>query len=41
MKFGWTHENEILNGRWAMIGIMCAMISEITTHTITFGFLPF
>jgi hypothetical protein len=41
MKFGFTHDNEILNGRFAMIGIMAAIISELTTGTITFGFLPF
>jgi hypothetical protein len=37
MKFGWTQENEILNGRLAMIGIMCAIVSELTTGTLTFG----
>jgi hypothetical protein len=37
MKFGWTPENEINNGRWAMVGIMLAMISELTTGTLTFG----
>lgn len=41
MKFGFTHENEIFQGRLAMIGIMLAIASELTTHTITFGFLPF
>ena len=41
MKFGFTHENEIFQGRLAMIGIMFAIVSELTTHTITFGFLPF
>jgi hypothetical protein len=41
MKFGFTHENEIINGRWAMLGIMLAIASELTTHTITFGLLSF
>jgi len=41
MKFGFTHENEIINGRLAMLGIMLAIASELTTHTITFGFLSF
>ena len=41
MKFGFTHENEIINGRWAMLGSMLAIASELTTHTITFGFLSF
>jgi hypothetical protein len=37
MKFGFTHENEILNGRLAMIGIMFAIVSELTTGTLVFG----
>ena len=37
MKFGFTHDNEILNGRFAMIGIMLAIVSELTTGTLTFG----
>jgi hypothetical protein len=37
MKFGWTQESEILNGRLAMVGVMLAMISELTTGTLTFG----
>ena len=41
MKFGFTKEAELLNGRWAMCGIMLAIASELTTHTLTFGFLPF
>lgn len=41
MKFGFTHENEILQGRLAMIGIMAAIVSELTTGTLTFGLLPF
>jgi hypothetical protein len=37
MKFGFTHENELLNGRLAMIGIMTAIVSELITGTLTFG----
>jgi hypothetical protein len=37
MNFGWTHENEILNGRIAMAAVMFAIVSELTTGTLTFG----
>lgn len=35
MKFGWTHENEILNGRLAMLGFL-AMVGAylVTGHVI-------
>jgi hypothetical protein len=41
MKFGFTEQAELLNGRLAMLGVMFAIASELTTQTITFGFLPF
>jgi hypothetical protein len=37
MKFGWTAESELLNGRLAMMGVMLAIISELSTGTLTFG----
>lgn len=37
MNFGWTAEAELLNGRVAMVSFMLAMISELTTGTLTFG----
>lgn len=37
MKFGFTHENEIFQGRLAMIGIVFAIVSELTTGTLAFG----
>lgn len=37
MKFGWSSDNEILNGRLAMVGIMLAVASEVMTGTLTFG----
>jgi hypothetical protein len=41
MKFGFTEQAELLNGRLAMLSVMFAIASELATHTITFGFLPF
>lgn len=37
MNFGWTTEAEALNGRLAMASVMLAIISELTTGTLTFG----
>jgi len=37
MKFGWTHENELKNGRFAMMGFVAAVISYVTTGSLFFG----
>jgi hypothetical protein len=37
MKFGWTPENEVLNGRLAMIGFIIAVGTYLTTGQIIPG----
>jgi hypothetical protein len=37
MKFGWTHENFLLNGRVAMLGIIMMMGTYLTTNQIIPG----
>jgi hypothetical protein len=37
MKFGWFHENEVLNGRLAMLGFVIAVGTYITTGQIIPG----
>lgn len=37
MKFGWTQENFILNGRLAMLGIIVMMGTYLTTGQILPG----
>jgi hypothetical protein len=37
MKFGWTPENEVLNGRLAMIGFVVAVGTYLTTGQILPG----
>jgi hypothetical protein len=37
MKFGWTEENEKLNGRLAMIGFVIAVGTYFTTGQIIPG----
>ncbi len=39
MKFGWTYENFMLNGRVAMIGIMIMMATYLKTGQIIPGIL--
>jgi hypothetical protein len=34
MKFGWTEENEKLNGRLAMVGFIIAVGTYLTTGQI-------
>lgn len=34
MKFGWTHENLILNGRLAMLGFVAMVGSYLVTGQI-------
>jgi len=38
MKFGWTKENFLLNGRIAMLGIIVMMGTYLTTNQIIPGF---
>jgi len=37
MKFGWTHEAEILNSRVAMLGFVAAVGAYVTTGQIIPG----
>jgi hypothetical protein len=37
MKFGWTHENFVLNGRIAMLGVMIMIGTYLTTGQIIPG----
>jgi Chlorophyll A-B binding protein len=37
MKFGWTEENELLNGRLAMLGFIVAVGTYLTTGQIIPG----
>jgi hypothetical protein len=37
MKFGWTHENEIKNGRLAMLGFLVMVGTYLTTGQIIPG----
>jgi hypothetical protein len=37
MKFGWTKENFLLNGRIAMLGIIVMMGTYLTTNQIIPG----
>ena len=37
MKFGWTHENFLFNGRLAMLGIIVMMGTYLTTGQIIPG----
>jgi hypothetical protein len=37
MKFGWTKENEILNGRLAMLGFVIAVGTYLTTGQVIPG----
>jgi hypothetical protein len=37
MKFGWTEENEVTNGRWAMVGFVVAVGTYITTGQLIPG----
>jgi hypothetical protein len=37
MKFGWTHENLILNGRLAMLGFVVMVGTYLTTGQILPG----
>jgi hypothetical protein len=37
MKFGWTEENEKLNGRLAMVGFIIAVGTYLTTGQIIPG----
>jgi hypothetical protein len=39
MKFGWTYENFMLNGRVAMIGTMIMMATYLKTGQIILGIL--
>jgi hypothetical protein len=39
MKFGWTKENEILNGRLAMLGFVIAVGTYLTTGQLVPGIL--
>ena len=39
MKFGWTEENERLNGRLAMLGFIAAACSYLITGQILPGVL--
>jgi hypothetical protein len=38
-RFGWTRENEILNGRLAMIGFVVAVASYYSTGHVIPGIL--
>ena len=37
MKFGWTHENLLLNGRLAMLGFIVMVGTYLTTGQIVPG----
>lgn len=37
MKFGWTHENEILNGRLAMAAFVILVGTYLTTGQVLPG----
>jgi hypothetical protein len=37
MKFGWTHENLILNGRLAMVGFVAMVGSYLMTGQVIPG----
>jgi hypothetical protein len=37
MKFGWTHENELKNGKLAMLGFVVMVGTYLTTHQIIPG----
>jgi hypothetical protein len=37
MKFGWTHENELKNGRLAMLGFVVMVGTYLTTGQIIPG----
>jgi hypothetical protein len=37
MKFGWTEENEKLNGRLAMVGFVIAVGTYLTTGQVIPG----
>ena len=37
MKFGWTHENFLLNGRIAMLGVIIMMGTYLKTGQIIPG----
>jgi hypothetical protein len=37
MKFGWTEQNEILNGRLAMLGFVIAVGTYLTTGQLIPG----
>jgi len=37
MKFGWNHENFLLNGRVAMLGIIIMMGTYLTTGQVIPG----
>lgn len=37
MKFGWTHENEILNGRLAMLGFLAMVGAYLVTGQVIPG----
>lgn len=39
MKFGWTEENEKLNGRLAMFGFVVAVGTYLTTGQLVPGLL--
>lgn len=39
MKFGWTHENELNQGRLAMLGFVIAVGTYLTTGQIIPGVL--
>lgn len=37
MKFGWTHENEVKNGRLAMLGFVAMVGSYLVTGQVIPG----
>lgn len=37
MKFGWTHENELLNGRLAMLAFLVLVGTYLTTGQVLPG----
>lgn len=37
MKFGWTHENLLLNGRLAMLGVVVMIGSYLVTGQVIPG----
>lgn len=37
MKFGWTHENFILNGRLAMLGVVAMIGAYLVTGQVIPG----